>query len=188
MNGHVGVDAGSFDSGREPGSVESVLPVARRRLCVAADVDAGFTSMPQTLRLVVVGQVASTAMPGTLQMGLGGPGRVLAYDRSTASVDDGIYVGLDFRMTPDGGRAGDFLCSPTARTVKSNVSSPTMCRWASRVSVSVGICRSVPGSVRRIAHQFDAQLRFSVPVADKGSQDWINDDGVTLYWMLRYVP
>jgi hypothetical protein len=31
-------------------------------------------------------------------------------------------------------------------------------------------------------------LRFAVPVADKGSQDWINDDGVTLYWMLRYVP
>ena len=63
-----------------------------------------------------------------------------------------------------------------------------MCRWASRASASAGICRSVPGSARRIRARFDAQLRFSVPVADKGSQDWINDDGVTLYWMLRYVP
>ena len=39
-----------------------------------------------------------------------------------------------------------------------------------------------------LAQVFDAQLRFSVPVADKGSEDWINDDGVTLYWMPRYVP
>lgn len=187
MNGRIGLDAGGFESGREPGQSS---PFYRLRMDGSAwrmISLPGFAS-PQTLRLVVSGQLASTAMPGTLQMGLGGPGRVQAYDRSTASVDDGIFVGLDFRMSPAGGRAGDFLLFADGAygDIKRN--------FADDVSVglaSVGAGWDLPlgswlGAGR--ARQFDAQLRFAVPVADKGSQDWINDDGVTLYWMLRYVP
>ena len=187
MNGRIGIDAGDFDSGREPGQSSPFYRLRMdgsgwRLLSLP-----GFAS-PQTLRLVVSGQLASTAMPGTLQMGLGGPGRVRAYDRSTASVDDGIYVGLDFRMSPAAGRAGDFLLFADGAygAIKRE--------FADDVSVglaSVGVGWDLPlgtwlGASR--AQVFDAQLRFSVPVADKGSEDWVNDDGVTLYWMLRYVP
>ncbi len=187
MNGRIGVDAGGFESGREPGQSS---PFYRLRMDGSAwrlISLPGFAS-PQTLRFVVSGQLASTAMPGTLQMGLGGPGRVQAYDRSTASVDDGIFVGLDFRMTPAAGRVGEFLLFADGAygEIKRN--------FADDVSVglaSVGAGWDLPlgtwlGASR--AHQFDAQLRFAVPLADKGSQDWVNDDGVTLYWMLRYVP
>lgn len=187
MNGHVGVDAGSFDSGRAEGQSS---PFYRLRVDGSAWrlMSSPGASMAQTLRMVVVGQVASTAMPGTLQLGLGGPGRVLAYDRSTASVDDGIYVGLDYRVTPGSGRAGDFLL------FTDGAYGEVKREFADDVSVglaSVGIGWDLPvGTWFGAADpsRFDAQLRFSVPVADKGSQDWINDDGVTLYWMLRYVP
>ena len=187
MNGRIGIDAGGFESGREPGQSS---PFYRLRMDGSAwrlMSLPGFAST-QTLRLVISGQLASTAMPGTLQMGLGGPGRVQAYDRSTASVDDGIYVGLDFRMAPAAGRVGDFLL------FADGAYGEIKREFADDVSVglaSVGAGWDLPlgtwlGASRR--HQLDAQLRFSVPVADKGSQDWINDDGVTLYWMLRYVP
>jgi hemolysin activation/secretion protein len=187
MNGHVGVDAGSFDSGRAEGQSS---PFYRLRVDGSAWrlMSSPGASMAQTLRLVVVGQVASTAMPGTLQLGLGGPGRVLAYDRSTASVDDGIYVGLDYRVSPAGGRAGDFL------VFADGAYGEIKREFAGDVSVglsSVGIGWDLPiGTWFGVDNprRFDAQLRFSVPVADKGSQDWINNDGVTLYWMLRYVP
>ncbi len=187
LNGRIGLDAGGFESGEEAGQSS---PFYRLRMDGSAwrlISLPGFT-LPQTLRLVVAGQLSSTAMPGTLQMGLGGPGRVQAFDRSTASVDDGIYVGLDFRMTPAAGRAGDFLL------FADGAYGEIKREFADDVSVglaSVGLGWDLPlgtwlGNTH--AHQLDAQLRFSVPVADKGSQDWINDDGVTLYWMLRYVP
>jgi hemolysin activation/secretion protein len=187
MNGRVGVDAGTFDSGREAGQSS---PFYRLRMDGSAWrlISLPGFAVPQTLRLVVSGQLASTAMPGTLQMGLGGPGRVRAYDRSTASVDDGVYVGLDFRMAPARGRIGDFLL------FADGAYGEIKREFADDVSVglaSVGAGWDLPigtwfGTTR--ARQLDAQLRFSVPVADKGSQDWINDDGVTLCWMLRYVP
>ncbi len=187
LNGRIGVDAGSFDSGRAPGQSS---PFYRLRVDGSAWrlMSSPGSSMQQTLRLVVVGQVASTAMPGTLQMGLGGPNRVRAYDRSTASVDDGIYVGLDYRLTPDAGRMGDFLL------FADGAYGEIKREFADDVSVglaSVGVGWDLPIGAWLGASQpqrLDAQLRFSVPVADKGSQDWINDDGVTLYWMLRYVP
>jgi hemolysin activation/secretion protein len=187
MNGRIGVDAGGFDSGREAGQSS---PFYRLRMDGSAWrlISLPGFALPQTLRLVVSGQLASTALPGTLQMGLGGPSRVRAYDRATASVDDGIYVGLDFRMAPAGGRIGDFLL------FADGAYGEIKREFADDVSVglaSVGAGWDLPigtwlGSTH--AHQLDAQLRFSVPVADKGSQDWIDDDGVTLYWMLRYVP
>ena len=187
LNGRVGIDGGSFDSGRAPGQDS---PFYRLRVDGSAWqlISLPGLASPQTLRLVVAGQLASTALPGTLQMGLGGPGRVQAYDRSTASVDDGIFVGLEFRVTPGTGGAGDFLA------FTEGAYGEIKREFADDVSVglaSVGIGWDLPiakwlGAAR--SRQLDAQLRFSVPVADKGSQDWINDDGVTLYWMLRYVP
>jgi hypothetical protein len=181
------IECGRFESGREPGQSS---PFYRLRMDGSAwrlMSLPGFAST-QTLRLVISGQLASTAMPGTLQMGLGGPGRVQAYDRSTASVDDGIYVGLDFRMAPEAGRVGDFLL------FADGAYGEIKREFADDVSVglaSVGAGWDLPlgtwlGASRR--HQLDAQLRFSVPVADKGSQDWINDDGVTLYWIAPLCP
>ena len=86
------------------------------------------------------------------------------------------------------GRAGDFLLFADGGygEIKRE--------FADDVSVglaSVGVGWDMPLGTwlgARAPARLDAQLRFSVPVADKGSQDWINDDGVTLYWMLRYVP
>ncbi len=187
MNARVGLDVGDFASGRTPGQSS---PFYRMRVDgsvwrLMSPLDA---ETQQTLRLVLVGQLASTAMPGTLQMGLGGIGRVRAYDRSTASVDDGVYVGLDYRLSPSAGRVGDFL------VFADGAYGDIKREFGDDVSVglaSVGVGWDLPigrwlGATH--AQRFDAQLRFSVPVADKGSQDWINDDGVTLYWMLRYVP
>ena len=187
LDGRLGVDAGSFDSGRQPGQSS---PFYRLRVDGSAwqMVPLPGFAVPQALRLTLAGQVASTAMPGTLQMGLGGVGRVSAYDRSTASVDDGIFVGLELRMAPDAGRLGDFLLFTNGGygEIKREFDEDVSVGLA-----SVGIGWDLPlGRWFGMAHsnQFDAQMRFSVPVADKGSQDWINDDGVTLYWMLRYVP
>lgn len=187
LNGRIGVDGGSFDSGRQPGQSS---PFYRVRIDGSAweMVPLPGFDLPQTLRLVIAGQVASTAMPGTLQMGLGGIGRVSAYDRSTASVDDGIFVGLELRMAPEAGRFGDFVLFTNGGygEIKRDFDDDVSVGLA-----SVGIGWDLPlGRWFGAAHpnQFDAQMRFSVPVADKGSQDWINDDGVTLYWMLRYVP
>jgi hemolysin activation/secretion protein len=187
LNGRIGVDGGAFDSGRQPGQSS---PFYRLRVDGSAwelIPLPGFAA-PQTLRLVFAGQVASTAMPGTLQMGLGGVGRVSAYDRSTASVDDGIFLGLELHAAPEAGRFGDFLLFANGGYGEIER------EFDDDVSVglaSVGVGWDLPlGRWFGVTHanRFDAQLRFSVPVADKGSQDWINDDGVTLYWMLRYVP
>jgi len=187
LDGRIGVDGGAFDSGRQPGQSS---PFYRLRIDGSAwqMVPLPGFAAPQTLRLVIAGQVASTAMPGTLQMGLGGVARVSAYDRSTASVDDGIFVGLELRMAPDAGRLGDFLLFTNGGygEIKREFDEDVSVGLA-----SVGIGWDVPlGRWFGMDHpnQFDAQMRFSVPVADKGSQDWIDDDGVTLYWMLRYVP
>ncbi len=187
MNARVGLDAGGFTSGREPGQSS---PFYRLQAdgSVWRLLSPPGAATQQTLRLVLVGQLASTAMPGTLQMGLGGIDRVQAYDRSTASVDDGVYVGLDYRVTPDAGHAGDFL------VFADGAYGDIKREFGEDVSVglaSVGVGWDMPiGRWLGGAHpqRLDAQLRFSVPVADKGSQDWINDDGATLYWMLRYVP
>ncbi len=184
-NARLGVDGGGIDSNRAPGQSS---PFYRLR----ADGSAwrlvhvpGFAA-PQTIRLVVAGQLASTAMPGTLQMGLGGPGRVSAYDRSTASVDDGLFADLDLRLSPAAGRAGDFLLFANGGygQIKREFDSDVSVGLA-----SVGIGWDMPlGRWFGEENRLDAQLRFSVPVADKGSQDWVDDDGVTLYWILRYVP
>jgi hemolysin activation/secretion protein len=187
LNGRIGADGGTIESGRQPGQSS---PFYRLRVDGSAweMVPLPGFAAPQTLRLVLAGQVANTAMPGTLQMGLGGMGRVSAYDRSTASVDDGVFLGLELHMAPEAGRLGDFLLFTNAGygEIKRDFDDDVSVGLA-----SVGVGWDLPlgrwfGMAQ--ANQFDAQLRFSVPVADKGSQDWINDDGVTLYWMLRYVP
>jgi hemolysin activation/secretion protein len=134
---------------------------------------------PQRLSASVRGQWASTALPGTLQLALGGPAGVRAFDSGFASVDDGAVATFALRLRDWDVSYGDL-------TLFADAGYGTQVRgfgddaWVGLVSVGAGWLVDV-------SPHWNAELRGSVPLTAKGSPD-VNDQGFNLFWMLRYVP
>ncbi len=138
----------------------------------------GFDS-PQRIGVSVRGQWANTALPGTMQLSLGGPGRVGSLDYGTLSVDSGAVASLVLRLREWEARFGDFLLFVDAGYGEQE-----------RIfgeSGSVHASSMGAGWLMDFDPHWTAELKASVPTGASHSPA-VNDRGFNLFWMVRYVP
>lgn len=133
----------------------------------------------QRISASVTGQWASTALPGTLQMSLGGAGQVAGFDGSIASADTAAVANLTLRLRDWDVRYGDLLLFVDAGYGEAERAFDDEA-WAYLASAGAGWLID-------IGPHFSAQLKGSVPMAARGAPD-LTDQGFNLFWMVRYVP
>ena len=176
-DGRLGVDVGHYLDGEPDDATFARLSVDTHAWTLVGI--PGFTE-PQRIGLRLIGQAATTQLPGTLQLGLGGAPRAAAFDPSLVSVDDGVYVGLDLRLKSEFMRWGELHVFADAaygeqkRQFEADL-------WAYLADVGLGWTVALPAGLR-------SELRWSVPLAARGGDDSIDDDGAELLWMLTYEP
>jgi len=134
----------------------------------------------QRIGLRFEGQLASTSMPGTLQLGLGGPGRVRAFDASTYSVDDGLVATVEARLRQWSPSWGDLLLFSDLGygTRRQEFDGDTEAYLA-----SAGV-----GWDLNVLDHLAAEMRVSAPLVSRDSNGTLDDDGFTVFWRVRYVP
>jgi len=179
LAGRISLDGGAILDGEFAGQSETLFRlVASGSAWRMVDLP-GFTDA-QRIGVRFEGQVASTAMPGTLQLGLGGPARVGAFDATTYSVDDGIVASVEARLRQWSPAFGDLL-------LFSDVGYGTRRRAFSSDSDAYLASAGVGWDVRLLDH-LTAVLRASKPLASRDSDGTLDDDGYRIFWSVRYVP
>ncbi len=176
----LGLDAlrvGGGAAGLESGSVFRLgFEASAWRL-----VDLFWFDNPETLSVSLGGQVASGALPGTLQMSLGGPTGSRGYAWPTLSADDAIRGRINLRLQPWSQRnLGDLLifADAVAGEQKREFDSD-----ASAFLASTGI-----GWEIRFGDWLTSQLVLAWPLFDSSSGTQIDDDGLRVLLQLEYRP
>jgi hemolysin activation/secretion protein len=135
----------------------------------------------QRLRLGVSGQVATDALPGTLQRALGGPRGSAAFAYPTLSVDEGLFAHADLRFRPQRlPDAGELLLFVDAAT---GTQKRELARDLSATLISAGL-----GWEHQVLGQVAVQLKLAWPLASDSSGFDIDQSGPRLLMLLEYRP
>jgi hemolysin activation/secretion protein len=176
-DGRLGVDVGHYLDGEPDDATFARVSIDTHAWTLVGI--PGFAE-PQRVSMRLIGQAATSQLPGTLQLGLGGASRAVAFDPSLVSVDDGVYVGFDLRLKSEFMRWGELHVFADAaygeqkRQFEADL-------WAYLADVGLGWTVALPAGLR-------SELRWSVPVSARGGDESIDDDGAELLWMLTYEP
>lgn len=136
----------------------------------------GFTGQ-QELGFSLLAQLAGSALPASLEMGLGGENRVRGFKRSDFSADSGLFLGSELRVFPEQKQYGALLLlADVAFGSKKYLGNAE--RVNGRVS-SLGL----GWDISLLSGQLNGKLRWSFPLASSNS---IERKGSRIFWSMEY--
>jgi hemolysin activation/secretion protein len=177
-SGRIGVDVGTYLDGGPEGGSSFVRLIGDADAWTLIPVP-GFAERPR-LSLRFTGQAATEPLPGTLELGLGGPARTAAFDPALVSVDDGAYLGVDLAFRSAALPWGelrvfaDVAYGEQKRSFDDDL-------WAFLADTGVALNVALPMGLA-------SEVRWSFPLSAKGEDDAIDDEGARWLWMLSYRP